>query len=118
MRTETEYEIDIPQNFANTKAAFKTLIEEHYQLFETSVMSAHAGDMRYSYMGDSFTVTEIEPPEDGQGSFTFEVMVQYYEGCKGKDGVDPIEETVAFSFDKESRSIKFTLDETQWGLDN
>lgn len=118
MRIETEYVIDIPIDFTNTEAAFKKLLEEHYPLFETSVMSAHAGDMRYSYLGDTFTVTEVEQPEDGQGSFTFEVMVQYYEGCKGKDGSDPIEETVAFTFDKQSRSIKFTLDETQWGLDN
>ncbi len=118
MRKETEYQIEVPKDLPNSIAAFKKLVEEHYQFFETSVMSAFRGDMRYTYLGDSFTVTEVEPPEDMQGSFTFEVQVQYYEGCKDKDDTDTIEETLPFTYDKQSRLITFTLDETQWGLDN
>lgn len=118
MSIETEYEIHVSPDLLNTEAAFRKLIEYHNHLFERSVMSKYAGDMRYSYIRDSFTVTEVERLDDTQGSFTFEANIQYYEGCKDNNGVVDIEDTVEYSFDKNTGLIKFTLNETPWKLDN
>lgn len=119
----TEYEISVPEETPGTDEALKVLIEGNYHLFEESVMSNFRYDTRYSYFGESFKVIELEVDslDNGVlngGSFTFEVQIQYYEGCKNKDDVETVDETIEFSYEPSSRLIKFTLDETQWDLDN
>lgn len=112
-----EFEIYVPEGTPGTSKAFKELIESHYHLFEDSVLS-NFNDARYSFQGDTFTVTEVESEDGKSGSFTFEVYIQYYEGCKDKDNAFPHDDTVEFSYDKMTRMIKFSLDETIWQLDN
>ncbi|RDT54482.1 hypothetical protein DXF93_11615 [Escherichia coli] len=112
-----EFQIYVPQGTPSTVAAFKKLIESHYHLFEDSVLS-NFNDTRYTFQGDSLTVTEFECEDGLNGSFTFEVDVQYYEGCKDKDDVFSHEDTVEFSYEKATRLIKFSLDETIWQVDN
>lgn len=114
----TDYELSVPEGTINSEADFKAFIESHYQLFEDSVMSSYRGDMRYSFQGDSLTVTEAECEDGSSGYFTFEVDVQYYEGCKDKNDVSSHEDSVEFSYDKATRILKFSLDEIIWQVDN
>jgi hypothetical protein len=112
------YEIEVPEGTPTTQSAFIALVEENGHLFKGLVMADYRGDCRYEYQPDSFKVTDVNSECWSDGSFEFEVDVQYFEGCKDKDFVDSIPGTVEFSYDKSSRLIKFELNETIWNPDN
>lgn len=113
------YEIYFPTDFQNTVKTFKDLIKQHAHYFEGYVMADYRGDARYSYRSDSFEVTEVWYEKgDDAGSFEFEVDVDYFEGCKDKNGVDQEPRIAEFIFDKSKRCLVFELDETIWNPDN
>lgn len=111
------YEIDVPVGTPATEAALKSLFEANGHLFEGLVLADYRGDTRYEYQPDSFKVTETNLENWPQGSFEYEVDVQYFEGCKDKDYVDNATGTVEFNYDSVSKLIKFELDETIWNPD-
>lgn len=116
----TIYEIFVPIDTPDTKEAFENLIEKNGHIFERFVMSNFRGDMRYEYQADSLTVSQIDIDSSSstEGTITFEVDVQYFEGCKNKDYLDQSEYSVDFTYDRGSRVLKFELDETIWNPDN
>lgn len=113
------YEIAVPNDFPASEGAFKELIKQHANYFEGHVMADYRGDARYTYQPDSFEVTEVYYEiGDDAGSIEFEVDVQYFEGCKDRDGVDQQPRIVEFSVDKIKRCLVFELNEDVWNTDN
>jgi hypothetical protein len=112
------HEIYVPQGTPSTEDAFKDLIEKNGHIFEGFVMSKFRGDGRYQYQKDSLTVNEINHDGQTSGSISFNVDVQYFDGCKDKDYLDQEEYEVDFTYEKNERLLKFELDETIWNPDN
>ena len=118
MANLTTREIPVPEGTPSTEKAFRDLIKDNGHIFEGFVMSNFRGDARYEYQAESVSVSEINTDGKTGGSITFEVDVQYFEGCKDKDYLDQQEYTVDFTYDSESRTLKFEMDETIWNPDN
>ena len=112
------HEIYVPVGTSGNDEDLKALIEENGHIFEGFVMSNFRGDPRYEYQADSLTVNDLSHDGSTCGSITFGVDVQYFEGCKDKDYLDQEEYSVDFTYDKESRMLKFEMDETIWNPDN
>lgn len=112
------HEISVPEGTPGTDKAFKDLIEKNGHIFKGFVMSNFRGNPSYEYQPDSLKVIEIDHDGSTSGSITFEVDVQYFEGCKDKDYLDQKEYSVEFTYDKASRMLKFELNEMIWDLDN
>lgn len=111
MRKVEQYSLEIPSDTPKTFEGLKSFIESMPEVFEEAVMSQYAHDQRYSYFSDNFEVVDID-----EGSFTFEVDVQYYEGCKGKDDVTL--ECMTVEYEIKEGCLEFELDETVWRTDN
>lgn len=117
MAVET-YEIGVPVGTPATEEALKKIIEDNAHIFEGMMMASYRGDPRYSYQADSFEITDINTDSTICGSIEFEVGIQYYEGCKGKDYFDVVDGSADFTYDKATSCLKFELNETVWNPDN
>jgi len=111
MQEYKSYQIALPENYSDSPQAFAELVSRHGQLFEGAVMSRYAYDLRYSYLADTFTVTEVDSEH-----FGFNVDLRYFEGCRDKDERVPVSMRVGYQWG--AQHIIFTLDETVWSTDN
>lgn len=91
-------------------AALKRVLEAHAALFNAAILSAYGGDIRYSVMDNSFTVTDISG-----GRIDYLCQVNYFAPCNDQN--DFFQATGSAYYKIANDEIVLELDEKLWNVD-